>query len=258
MLRYTPGQPARAILFFTRSPESEASSKRFDSGFSRRQRVRFFESLTSHTLRQSNLSGIPVVIVTDRPEYNFRRLCPAITSILRQRGEVFGEKILAAVQDTFALGFDQIVCVGNDCPRLSARDILSAFQQLSGRGVALGRSHDGGVYLIGLRSDTLEAAGEIMTHSHWETTYLCDDLLAAAGTLNLPVAVLSLHDEIDTVADLYSAGNALPGLSFLRYFVTLFLAQLKLIRDILGVLPQTMQTRILRFQKAPPQALLHY
>jgi len=73
-------------------------------------------------------------------------------SYLQQRGSDFNSRFLAALQDTFALGYDRVVVVGGDIPTLNREDIAQALQR---RELVLGPTCDGGFYLAGLQQDDL-------------------------------------------------------------------------------------------------------
>lgn len=69
-----------------------------------------------------------------------------------QQGETFAERLERATEKLSALGYEEIVVVGSDCPRLSTADIASAFRELATRRLVLGPDHRGGCYLIALRA----------------------------------------------------------------------------------------------------------
>lgn len=69
-----------------------------------------------------------------------------------QTGATFAERLEAATEKIAALGYDEIVLVGSDCPALHARDIATAFARLSDKRLVLGPDHRGGCYVIALRA----------------------------------------------------------------------------------------------------------
>ena len=101
---------------------------------------------------------------------------------LPQKGTNFSERITNAFRDTFALGYQQAVMVGNDCPTIAPNEIAAAFAALDqGFAVSAAPARDGGAYIIGL------AAGRVnfteFAALPWQTEVLF------AGLLQLPEAV---------------------------------------------------------------------
>lgn len=96
------------------------------------------EVLYRHTLQAVDESGLPVVKVTGA----------------QQRGPDFGTRLANAFADAFAQGYDHVIAVGNDCPRLHEVEWSAVVNQLEGGTPVLGPTPDRqGTYLIGLRRD---------------------------------------------------------------------------------------------------------
>ena len=128
-----------AILFFARTPESEAKAKSWSS--SKLQNLRLAKALHKHTTQALAASQLPVVI----SDQNL------------QRGKTFPEKITNALADFFEQGYEQAIVVGSDCAGLSVEDIRCAQQNFQEGKDTYGSSYDGGVYLFTLsRSDFSE------------------------------------------------------------------------------------------------------
>lgn len=93
------------------------------------------DALYAHTLGAVHDSGLPVLEVTDA----------------RQRGRSFGARLANAFADAFAQGYDRVIAVGSDCPRLHEVDWQAAVDRLEQGTPVLGPTQDGeGAYLIGL------------------------------------------------------------------------------------------------------------
>jgi rSAM/selenodomain-associated transferase 1 len=82
----------------------------------------------------------------------FRRLGDEKTSFAEQKGDNLGEKMFSAFEFAFARDSDAAVMIGTDSPTFPADFIEQAFGFLETNADAvLGKTSDGGFYLIGLR-----------------------------------------------------------------------------------------------------------
>jgi 2-phospho-L-lactate guanylyltransferase (CobY/MobA/RfbA family) len=102
------------------------------------------EALYRHSRQAVQASGLPVLEVPG----------------CRQRGHGFGERLANAVADAFARGYDRVVAVGGDCPRLHEVDWERAVQRLERGEPVLGPTPGGeGVYLIGMTRAQFDRRG---------------------------------------------------------------------------------------------------
>lgn len=124
---------ATAILFFTRSAEEEARAKHFIDGDSAASR-RIADCLIQHTLEIIRKTGLPYFIINSG----------------NQRGETFGERYANAFADIFALGYQKVISIGNDCASLSPADITGAAKLLNTCDFVGGPDQKGGLYLIAM------------------------------------------------------------------------------------------------------------
>ena len=69
-----------------------------------------------------------------------------------QSGKDLGEKMSNAFQQLFKENYDHLVIIGTDCAEITAKLISAAFEALEESEVVIGPAHDGGYYLLGMRS----------------------------------------------------------------------------------------------------------
>ena len=122
-----------AILFFTRTPEEEARHKTFVPA-RRRTNRQVARELIKHTHGRLVLSGLPVYVVDSD----------------LQVGTTFGERLAHAFQRIYALGYENVIAVGNDTLSLSSSDLTKATDLLGAHTSVIGPTSSGGAYLIGL------------------------------------------------------------------------------------------------------------
>jgi len=74
--------------------------------------------------------------------------------VIRQSGKNIGDRMLNAFIYVFNSGYKNAVLIGSDLPGLPAALVENAFAALNTADAAIGRSTDGGYYLIGFRKET--------------------------------------------------------------------------------------------------------
>lgn len=94
-------------------------------------------------------------------------------------------------------GYDRVILTASDSPQMTVATVHAAFDALASADVALGRVHDGGYYLIGLRG-----FHDVLTGVPMSTVSAADALHARADALNLRVAELPPTFDIDEAVDL--------------------------------------------------------
>jgi 2-phospho-L-lactate guanylyltransferase (CobY/MobA/RfbA family) len=121
---------------------------------------------------------------------------------LAQRGSSFAERLANAFAEARALGYESILAVPTDVPRLGRRELAEAFRRLEETAVVLGPSPDGGAYLIGCRTDPTALFAGV----RWQTSRTFADLAANA----VAPALLDPLEDVDRWADILALGSR-PG-----------------------------------------------
>ena len=168
--------PRRCVLLFARTASQEARAKRLS-----RARGLFALARRRVAAAAASLPGVDLLVAGPG-------------GALLQRGGTFAERLENAFMDARALGYEEIVAVPTDVPRLGRRQIAAAFRRLAAASAVLGPSPDGGAYLIGCRSDPTD----LFSGVRWQTSWTFADLAANAGAL----ALLDPLEDVDRWADL--------------------------------------------------------
>jgi rSAM/selenodomain-associated transferase 1 len=110
-------------------------------------------------------------------EVLFDGLLPDGFALIPQRGDAFGERLLAASEDILGCGFGAVCLIDSDSPTVPASAFHQAVELLHRPGdrIVLGGSNDGGYYLIGLKLPHREP----FTGIHWSTTTVYAETIAA-------------------------------------------------------------------------------
>ncbi|MBI3982841.1 MAG: TIGR04282 family arsenosugar biosynthesis glycosyltransferase [Gemmatimonadetes bacterium] len=113
-----------------------------------------------------------------------------------------GTRLAAAFDRHFGDGAERVVIIGSDCPGVDRRLVAQALETLHSRDVVVGPSHDGGYYLIGLRTPTPGLFHEVA----WSTPAVLGQTLARVHRLGLGAALLPTLRDVDTIADARAVG----------------------------------------------------
>ncbi|MHA6757110.1 TIGR04282 family arsenosugar biosynthesis glycosyltransferase [Streptacidiphilus sp. PAMC 29251] len=124
---------------------------------------------------------------------------PADVRLLVQRGEDLGQRLAAAVTDTFADGAGPLLVIGTDAPTLTGDRLSAAFTALEHHDVALGPALDGGYYLIGLRAPHTSLFA--LDPDVWSTERVLAATCALADGEALSMGMLRPLRDLDTPED---------------------------------------------------------
>lgn len=128
-------------------------------------------------------------------EAAFEDLLPESFALVPQRGDGFGERLLAAAQDILACGFESVCLIDSDSPTVPAAVFAEAVAALARPGdrVVLGPSHDGGYYLIGLKAAHPAPFSEIT----WSTGKVAEETRRRCHEARIEVVELPLWYDVD-------------------------------------------------------------
>lgn len=167
-----------AIMVFANSSKEELKHKAIPKGSI------LFEGLTEHAMLTAKKTGLPYFLLTEKEQY----------------GNSFGERFVNAINSIFAMGFDNVITIGNDTPQLKVSDILKASRYLCAKNFVLGPSKDGGFYLMGLnRSLFNERAFRDLP---WKTKLLTKKITELIEVSNIPIFQLRTLLDLDKYSDL--------------------------------------------------------
>jgi rSAM/selenodomain-associated transferase 1 len=133
-------------------------------------------------------------------EAAFDGLLPEGFALIAQRGDGFGERLLAAAEDILACGFGAVCLIDSDSPTLPAAALRQAVEELARPGdrVVLGGSEDGGYYLIGLKRVHSKPFERIA----WSTDAVYGETKARCAEAGLELVELPLWYDVDDAATL--------------------------------------------------------
>lgn len=184
-----------AILLFAHTADHEAKYKSFCWGQTSVKNKEIARVLLQHTFRVVEQSALPLVtVLTDR-----------------QAGRTFGERLANAFQDAFEAGYQRVICIGSDCPSLSAQDLWEAGESLQQHDMVIGPAADGGTYLIGMHISCFNP--EAFAMLNWQTPEVLDELKLYSFRQHSSLGcfgLLAQKADIDAAGDLVLALQHLP------------------------------------------------
>jgi hypothetical protein len=147
----------------------------------------------------SNSAGL-VVYTPVGDEGAFNGLLPSSFSLLAQRGDGFGERLLYASEDLFSCGFHAVCLIDSDSPTMPQDALLQAVERLSRTGdrMVLGGSDDGGYYLIGIKHPHRRLFEQI----DWSTERVLEQTLERAREIGITTELLPNWYDVDNAATL--------------------------------------------------------
>lgn len=126
-------------------------------------------------------------------------LLPEHVKLFAQVGETLDERIISAFDFAFSEGADSAVMIGTDSPTFPADHIEQAFEFLElETDVVLGKTTDGGFYLIGLRG----LDPRIFKNVRWSASRTFDDIYRNVMDRGLHLREVPSWYDVDEPKDL--------------------------------------------------------
>lgn len=123
-----------AIILFADLPDFEVRAKSFCDFSSKKATQKVSAILTHHFHKLAKTTTATTFLI----------------DTFQQKGNSFGEKITNAFAYIYAKGFENVICIGNDCPDLDLQSLQNSIKQVEAGNIVLGPTFDGGAYLIGI------------------------------------------------------------------------------------------------------------
>jgi rSAM/selenodomain-associated transferase 1 len=202
--RSVDSETRNRLVVFTRYPQAGKVKTRLIPALGEEGAADLHCRMTRHTLAAAGeladhgLASVELCY-TGGGEQEMRRLFGEELKMVPQLDEGdLGERMHTAFQRCFSEGAGKVVIVGTDCPGLSGRIMLRAFDELDHAPLVLGPARDGGYYLIGLTG----LPPKLFEGIPWGTDQVLQLTVNLAKRLELPVNLLIPLDDVDRPEDL--------------------------------------------------------
>ncbi|EAS20990.1 conserved hypothetical protein [Flavobacteria bacterium BBFL7] len=167
-----------AILLFAQSARVDSVSKSLVN-------TSVMDVLNNHVLKTVHNSGLDYYHFTEK----------------EQRGDTFGSRFKNSIKDVFELGYESVICIGNDTPLLSTDLIHKAAFSLDNGNSVIGKSLDGGLYLIGMNRGQFKAVA--FEKLPWQSDQLGIYFRQYLEEFKGKITILKTLQDIDSTADLF-------------------------------------------------------
>jgi len=188
-----------SLIIFTRYPQAGKTKTRLIPALGEEGAAQLQKKLTEYTLKEADQLTVNIrVYFSDGNENLMANWLGNSYQYYRQSNGNLGDRLIAALEESFTKEIEKIVIIGIDCPDLNADLIQQAFQALSIQDLVLGKAEDGGYYLIGLRG----FYPELFQGIDWGTHLVLEQTVASAEAIGLTMSYLPMLNDIDTPEDL--------------------------------------------------------
>jgi rSAM/selenodomain-associated transferase 1 len=165
---------------------------------------------TAQNIAQVTASGKAAGLISYTPigdEALFDGLMPKDFSLVLQREDGFGERLLCAATDILACGFGAVCLIDSDSPTVPTAAFQKAVDALQAPGnrIVLGGSDDGGYYLIGMKQPHPEPFKNIT----WSTASVYAETVSAIMAAGIEFVELPLWYDVDDAATLKTLNEEL-------------------------------------------------
>lgn len=184
------------IMVFVRNSELGRVKTRLAKSIGDQAALETYKILSKHTSKIINeIDSDQLIFYSDKIQDNDVWTATNCKKQIQTKGDL-GQKMLAAFQYGFSLGYQKILIIGSDLYSLRPKHIESAFEQLENYDVVIGPALDGGYYLLGLNF----IIPKIFKQKQWSTSSVLKETLSDLKEFN--VNLLEPLNDIDTYADL--------------------------------------------------------
>lgn len=186
----------KALLIFTRNPELGKVKTRLAKSIGDAPALQVYKDLLQHTMEQTQNLDCDKYVFYDatiiendiwNPKYYHKKV--------QAQGDL-GDKMQAAFEMLFDLGYQKCIIIGSDLFDLKSEIINKGFACLAAKEVVLGPAEDGGYYLLGLKQKNKL----IFKNKEWGSSSVLEATLKDLEKNQ--VHLLETLNDIDTIEDL--------------------------------------------------------
>ena len=184
------------LIIFTRNPELGKVKTRLAKAIGEENALTIYKTLLDRTERTTrNLS-------CDKAVYYSVKIRghdiwdASIYQKHQQHGDDLGVRMHNAFFEAFNNNYDKVVIIGSDLYDLNPSHINEAFKALDENEIVIGPAHDGGYYLLAMKS----LYSQVFKNKNWGTSAVFKDTIK--DLKNKPLHLLETLNDVDVYEDL--------------------------------------------------------
>ena len=186
-----------AIIVFQKKPELGKVKTRLAKTIGETKALEAYQWLLEHTHEQVALVGCDVFVYFEKEiDLTFIRN-QRYAGALQRNGDL-GQKMMTALEEVLAQGYQKAMVIGSDCPDMNSEVLEQAIDHLSSHDLVIGPARDGGYYLIGMR----KVYATLFRNMTWSTSEVFSKTLAEAKRIGLKISLLRELADVDVYEDL--------------------------------------------------------
>ncbi len=200
----------RAIIIMAKVPSAGKVKTRLQPFLSPEQSAELAEAFLQDTVNKAKSVCEAIILAYSPAEERkiLEDILPSQKVFVEQTGNNLGDKMFNAFEFAFGEKTDAVVMIGTDSPTFPADFIEQAFEFLeTNSDVVLGKTEDGGFYLIGLQKNSLRK--KIFENVEWSSAKTFRQTSLNIKTSGLKMSLLTDWFDVDLPADLKRLQNEL-------------------------------------------------
>jgi len=184
------------LIIFTRNPELGKVKTRLAKTIGDKNALTIYKTLldkTEKTTRALNCDKAVYYSVKIRENDIWDT---SIYQKYQQHGDNLGERMHNAFAEAFSNNYDKITIIGSDLFDINQNHINEAFKALNNNDIVIGPAHDGGYYLLAMKS----LYSQIFKNKKWGASTVFKDTIT--DLKNESIHLLETLNDIDIYDDL--------------------------------------------------------
>ena len=189
-----------ALLLFVKAPLSGRVKTRLQPELNERQALILYKAFVEDVIAKcegTNFCDLHIFFYPDHARACIEAWLGHELNLSSQTGKDLGEKMSHALRWAFDNGYEKALLIGSDIPMLGAAQIEEAFVRLEQFDIVIGPTHDGGYYLIGMKTPV----PQLFECIQWSTNVVLYETLQKAQRHNLSTCQLPKENDIDDFED---------------------------------------------------------
>jgi len=189
-----------AHILFLKYPEAGRVKTRLAKDIGADKAAEFYRLLTESIIMSCAVPDIDMLLFIEPYERlaDFQAWLGDDMKFYPQTNGDLGKRMYEALRVAMKEGYDNCIITGSDIPQLNSDVIHEALEKM--QDAVIGKSYDGGYYLIGFRKETLTDA--VFTDMEWSTESVFTETMLRFENAGLKTAETYTLSDIDDINDL--------------------------------------------------------